>query len=113
MPEPPDWLKSLADAVALKMQAADVLAPIGCHFCRVDDLWEIALFAASTEVVGGEQDGLLRFSRFQVDIRAVAELFTVVDEVTWQALPIGGDDELGAHVAVQGWCGEHHVCLRI
>lgn len=113
MPEPPDWLKQFADAAALEMQPADVLAPVGCHYCLTDGTWEVALFASSTEIVGGNQDGLLRFSRFQVDVQALVGLFSELEDVSWQALPMGADDELGAHLAIAGCLGEHRVCLRI
>lgn len=113
MPEPPAWLKTFADAVALEMLPVDLLAPVGCHFCQIDGTWEVSLFVSSTEIVGGDQDGSLRFSRFQVDLKTVMNLFTEVAEVTWQALPLGPDDELGPHVAVHGNLAGQRVWLRI
>jgi hypothetical protein len=64
MPSPPEWLQELADAAALQLIPADVLSPIGCHFGFADEAWEISLFAASTQIVGGKHDGVLRPSRF-------------------------------------------------
>jgi len=113
MSAPPEWLKSFADKAALEMQPADVLAPVGCHFCHVEGTWEVSLFASSTEVVGGKQDGLLRFSRFRMDLRALMDLFSEVEDVSWQALPMGPEDELGAHVAVGGTYAGNRVWLRI
>ena len=113
MPSPPEWLQQLADAVAPLMIPADILAPVGCHFCFADETWEISLFAASTQIVGGKNDGVLRPSRFQVDLLALTKLFSEIHELTWQALPIAADDELGPHIAIRGACGENTVALRI
>src|SRR5262249_28640782 len=113
MPSPPEWLQELADAAALQMIPADILAPVGCHFCFADETWEITLFAASTQIVGGKHDGVLRPSRFHVDLQAVSKLFSEIHDLTWQALPLATDDELGSHVAITGDYREHSVTLRI
>ncbi len=113
MPSPPEWLQQLADAAALQMIPADMMAPVGCHFCLVDEIWEISLFAANTQIVGGKQDGVLRPSRFQVDLQAVTKLFSAVHHLAWQPLPLAADDELGAHVAIDGLYAGHSVSLRI
>jgi hypothetical protein len=113
MPSPPEWLQELADAAALQMIPADVLAPIGCHFGFADETWEISLFAAATQIVGGKHDGVLRPSRFHFDLQAVSKLFSEIHHVTWQALPLATDDELGSHVAITGAYREHPVTLRV
>jgi hypothetical protein len=111
---PPKWIQELADAVALQLIPADSLAPIGCHFCPVEGgVWEVALFIASTEIVGGSQDGKLRYSRFHLDLQAVCRQFAQVEEVSWQAHPLGDNDELGPHVAIEGRYGNCNVRLRI
>ena len=78
MSSPPGWLKELADAAALLMMPADVMPPIGCHYCSVGSTWEISLFASSTQVVGGGRDGDVRRSRFCLDVEGIRKLF---DEV--------------------------------
>jgi hypothetical protein len=113
MPSPPEWLQQLADAAALQMIPADILAPVGCHFCFVDQTWEISLFAASTQIVGGKLDGVVRPSRFHVDLQVVTKLFSEVHELSWQALPLATDDELGSHIAITGTYRENKVALRI
>jgi len=113
MPSPPEWLEELADAAAQQMIPADVLAPIGCHFCFADETWEVSLFAAVTQIVGGKYDGVLRPSRFHVDLQAVARLLSEVHEISWQALPLATDDELGSHVAITGTYREHQIILRM
>jgi hypothetical protein len=41
------------------------------------------------------------------------QLFSEVHNLRWQALPLAADDELGAHVAIDGTCADHPVSLRI
>lgn len=113
MPAPPAWLKKLADDVALQISPSEVLSPIGCHFCCVEGVWEVTLFASSTQIVGGKRDGVLRSSRFNVDLRAISDLFARVDSVQWQALPLGPTDELGPHVSLEGTYEGNPVWLRI
>ena len=93
MPSPPEWLQELADAVALQMTPADVLAPVGCHFCLVDGTWEISLFAAGTQIVGGKKDGVVRASRFSVDLQSLVKHFSEIESFSWQALRLSADDE--------------------
>ncbi len=113
MPAPPEWLQKFADAVALQMNPVDLLAPVGCHFCLVEDTWEVTLFASSTQIVGGKKDGVLRHSRFHVDLRRVVDLFSEIWSLTWQPLSLAADDELGPHLSMEGLVAEHPVWLRI
>ena len=113
MPSPPEWLQQFADAVALQMNPVDLLAPVGCHFCLVDETWEITLFVSSTQIVGGKKDGVFRHSRFNVDLQSVTDLFSDVRKMSWQALPMAADDELGPHLSMEGSCGRNPVWLRI
>ncbi|HEY3963538.1 MAG TPA: hypothetical protein VGM05_03210 [Planctomycetaceae bacterium] len=110
---PPGWLKELADAAAVMIMPADVIAPIGCHYCCVDKVWEISLFASSTEIVGGGYDGEVRNSRFCLDVHALMKLVGNVGQATWQAHQLGDDDELGPHVAIMGRYGDQDVRLQI
>src|SRR5258708_5264807 len=113
MSSPPGWLKELADAAALLMIPADVIAPIGCHYTCFEKTWEISLFASSTQIVGGGRDGDVRRSRFCLDIEAVRKLFDEVHNISWQAHSLAANDELGPHVEVHGSYAEKDVKLRI
>ena len=113
MTEPPGWLKELADAAAVLMMPADAIAPIGCHYFCVASTWEISLFAAGTEIVGGASDGQVRRSRFCLDIEEIRNLFAEIESVTWQVHALAFDDELGPHVEVHGRYADKDVKLRI
>lgn len=106
-------MKDLADAAAQLMVPTDILAPIGCHFCRIDDTWEISLFVSSTQIVGGKCDGELRRSHFILDLPALMNLFSDIPAVAWQTQSHSDEDELGPHVAFEGVYAGNRVCLRI
>jgi hypothetical protein len=127
MTTPPRWLDRLANAAAAELLTLDVttdvtastglaatsLAPIGCHFHLADEGWEVALFVSTTEIVGGPQDGETTASPFAVDVERLRDLFDAVQAIHWQAQPFGEDDELGAHLAIEGILEGHEVTLRI
>ncbi len=113
MVSPPAWLQELANAIAALMTPVEVLSPIGCHFCFVEKHWEITLFASDTEIVGGQKDGGQRPSRFSLDLKRVVELFGSVSSLRWQALPLGPQDELGAHFSLEGEFEGQPVWLRV
>ena len=109
----PSWLRELADAVAAQIAPADLLAPLGCHYCEVDGHWEISIFASSTEVVGGSRDGRRRQSKFTLNLMKVLGLLEEIKSCYWQNRAVNRSDELGAHFAVEArYCG-HPVCLRV
>ncbi|HET6426519.1 MAG TPA: hypothetical protein VFG20_22700 [Planctomycetaceae bacterium] len=113
MTNPPEWLGEFADRVAALVLAVDVLAPVGCHFCFESGVWEVTLFAAKTEIVGGPRDGLQRPSRFCLDLAGLTALFTAISSFHWQAHSLGRRDDLGAHIAVEGEVAGHRVWLRV
>lgn len=89
------------------------MAPVGCHYHHNGDLWEVTIFCSMTEVIGGEQDGLRFATCFVLDVGGIIGLFCDVDSVRWQTLPHADDDELGAHVAVEGTYQGQRLLLRI
>lgn len=95
------------------MHPTEVMSPVGCHYHLAEDVWEVTIFASKTEVIGGEQDGLRFPSRFVLDVGALIGLFSDVDEVRWQNLAQAVDDELGAHLAIEGIHRGMRMVLRI
>lgn len=115
MPAPPSWLNKMANQVASLMYDVDVLAPIGCHFFHNSSRneWEVTLFASSTEIVGGEWDGVLAPSKFCFDILKLDGIFDEVQALYWQALPVGFDDQLGPHISIEATYKTHQVWVRV
>lgn len=115
MPAPPSWLTHLAEEVAQRIRPADVMAPLGCHYFhnRALEQWEVTIFAGSTEIVGGERDGQLKYSNFHLDLQGLFRLFEIVDHFHWQADQFGPEDELGTHVSIEGTFEGWSVWLRV
>ena len=110
---PPAWLAELTQTVSESIIPADVLPPLGCHCFNQDGVWEVTLFAATTEVIGGERDGYRFSAEFVLDIGKLLSLFTDLTSVHWQALPHDTNDEIGAHVAIEGAYRGRSLLLRI
>lgn len=112
---PPHWLMDFANKVAPHVVPFDVLAPVGCHYHLNSELnqWEVSLFVSATQVVGGRQDGSTLPSRFALDVQRVFMLFDEVNDCYWQALPASPEDDLGAHLSIDGVYKDHLVWLRV
>ena len=113
MSEPAAWLRVLADVVAKAIEPLGPSAPMGCHYVKVDGVWEVTLFAESVEVLGGCEDGTIKQSRFAVRIAEVLDVFQSISECNWQAHNAGEDDDLGPHLSVEGVYKGRQVWLRI
>lgn len=113
MPTPPDWIQVLADRIAACLEPLEPLPPLGCHYHDCESGWEISVFPSQTEVVGGIHDGLQTTPRFRVDVLGIAELFSQVDEISWQSRPVDESDDLGAHISLSGKIGGESVSIRI
>ena len=115
MSPPPTWLAELANRVATEMYPIDVMSPIGCHYFYSDESsqWDLTLFAADTEVVGGARDGSRSPSKFNLDLSHLNTMFSKITNFHWQALPMGPNDDLGPHVSVEGIFRGQRVWLRI
>jgi hypothetical protein len=113
MTPPPEWLATLANEVAAQIEPLGPMGPLGCHYYPGPAGWEITVFAASTEVVGGPQDGRVLGARFEVNLKALISIFAEVTAMHWQSQTFGRQDELGAHLSIEGRYGEESVCVRI
>lgn len=113
MTSPPAWLTKLVNQVTPRIHPIDPQTPIGCHYGQFGDEWEVTLFVSRTEVFGGEFDGESFASRYHLDLLGLQSVFSEVDAFSWQPLSIGADDDIGAHVALEGTYAGKRVWLRI
>jgi hypothetical protein len=113
MPAPAPWIEALTNEVASTISGVDLLAPLGCHTSRDGAIWEITLFVAATEIVGGVADGSLTYSRFVVDIPLLLQVFSHVISLGWYAGADRDVEQLGSHLSLEGYYGENHIWLRI
>ena len=89
------------------------MGPIGCHVHRGPVSWEVTVFASLTEVVSGPHDGRLFGSRFEVNLKKLLEVFSDISAMHWQCQGVGPEDELGAHLSIEGHYGNELVWVRI
>jgi hypothetical protein len=117
MAVPPDWLSALTSAIAECLVAASIPAPMGAHVQRAADadpeVWEVSIFYGKTEIVAGPQDGKRTDTPFWLDLSAVRQVFDRVTGFHWQAAPLGPQDDLGPHVAIDGEYLGHPVRVRV
>lgn len=109
------WITDLAKQVLEEILPIDPLAPVGCHhFLNLESgQHEITLFVSKTEVVGGADDGQLHDSRFCLDLNGLYGMFELVTDFHWQTARVNHEDELGAHIDVEGIYRGYPVWLRI
>lgn len=111
----PTWLCELADLIAAKLYPIDPLAPLGCHhyFDQATQQWEVTLFVGGTRVIGGPCDGRTVSSRFVADLLPIARAFETIDAMRWQSDRAGNEDDVGAHLAIEGRFHGDAVHLRL
>ena len=112
-PAPPEWLADLANQIASRIEPIDELAAVSCHFSDAGDCWEISLFIAATEQIGGANDGQRLHSRFAFDLLDATSVLDVVEQFYWQPLTIGLGDEVGPHIAIIGQYEGRAVWIRV
>jgi hypothetical protein len=113
--DPPAWLRWFVNDAVRGIVDRHVTAPVGCHYYHddADDIWEVSLFVARTEVCGGPADGRVVPAGLQIDIASVCSAFDSPPATYWQAEAISEDDELGNHLSFEGLARGHSVWLRI
>ena len=113
MVSPPNCISEFVDKVTANIHSHDCIAPLGCHYQSFQGLWEITIFASKTEIVGGYQDGLLCNSAFHADVKGIQQIFSRVTSISWQNQSMGSNDEVGAHLSLEGVYANKAIWLRI
>lgn len=113
----PEWLNSLAETVAESLVEA-AGSSLAAHVQSGADglgepMDEVSFFYGATETVGGPKDGKRTHAPFWLDLAPLVAAFDSVDEFSWQALPMGPDDDFGPHVAVEGMFRGRPVRVRV
>ncbi len=113
----PRWIHRFTNLVIRSLHAAESLAPVGCHVHLNAEAerpqWEVTLFIASTEILGGPRDGQVGLSRFMLNLHDLMLVFDSTDSFYWQAQPMAEDDDLGSHIGVEGQFEGQSVWLRM
>ena len=113
MSKPPAWLESLVDAVANCMEPHNELGPLAYRWRSEDDHWEMVVYPAPAELVGGAADGAVVSPGFSLDIQELSTAFEEIEDIHWQAQPLGPHDQEGQHLSFEGVYGGHDVWLLV
>ena len=102
MPKPPAWMESLIEIVANCMEPISELGPLAYRWCNEDDHWEIWVYPAPAELVGGAGDGAVVSPGFSLDIQELSSAFEELEDVRWQAQAFGPHDQVGRNLSFEG-----------
>ena len=113
--QPPSWLRWFGNDAARAIVAEEGKCPIGCHYFHdaENSVWEVSVFVATTEIVGGPMDGTSYTTSLRLNISAIISLFDEVSQVYWQSESLSEEDELAQHVSFEGTARGHKVWLRV
>ena len=109
----PQWMETFVDRILAGMTHLGVETPFGGHvFQNIDGEWEVTLFQNSEisdrlEGIEGLQGAM------SVNVFDLVDIFENVSSCRWQSAPVGWDDDLGAHMSIEGTYHGEAVWLRI
>lgn len=111
----PEWVNALTDAVTPHLIAAGPPSPVGAHLQEGGgtEPCEVSLFYGGTEILGGARDGERTDLPFWLDLAGLTREFDRVERLSWQAVRLGPNDDLGPHVAIEGTFEGRPVRVRV
>jgi hypothetical protein len=106
----------------LTNQIAELFEPITGvsrvgYDCQLgDECWIVAVYLGATEMIGGSEDGKIRYANFEIDLREVLTKFDEYDEFIWSSfpLPMDGPESLArSFVTIAGKIGGNPIRLQL
>jgi hypothetical protein len=109
----PEWLSQFVERVLASAAQLGVQSGTGCHVYRnTKGEWEVTLF--SDEESNGRMPDLNEIpAALSVDLFELVAVFDELSSCRWQSAPVAWDDDLGAHLSVEGKVEGRAVWLRI
>jgi hypothetical protein len=112
MSQMPAWLEALVGVVADAMTAHGMPGGLGVRYREDEGAWEVLAYQLPVELLGGRHDGAVVSPGFSLDREAVRSAFPRVDDLSWQAQPMGDRDD-GPCVRIEGDYAGRQVWLRV
>jgi hypothetical protein len=111
----PQWLTDLIGRLSELFDPAGDVARVGFECRLTEEAWELLLFLGSTEIVGGPEDGQIRFANFRFDVLTLIDNFTEVDHVEWnsEAQPVQALEPRRSFLQIAGRIDEKPLKLLI
>lgn len=113
MSEAPQWLTSLVDAVGNCMEVHCAAGPLAFRWGSEDDFWEVMVYCAPGEAVGGAEDGAVLVPGFSLDVSELMSIFEELRDSHWQSHSFGPHGHKGSHISIEGVFQGHHVYLQV
>ena len=113
MDEIPAWLDSLVEFVADCMEVHNASGPLGMRCGQEGDHWDVMVYLAPGELVGGAVDGSIVSPGFSLDVQRLSAAFDQLVGVHWQAQAFSPHDYEGQYISVEGVYEGHDVYLQI
>ena len=111
----PAWMTAFIESIAglFEPLADDGRAGYDCRM--IDGTWVLEMYLGATEIVGGPDDGQLRYTNFQFDLNGLLDRFDTIDRFRWNAIPGAADDGGIARstVMVSGRVGENQMRMHV
>lgn len=113
MSTPAVWLRDFVNSISKEVAPFGRTSPLNCHYVQEDGVWEVSVFFEPIEVWGGPEDGSVKQIPFGVKISKLLDLFQSVSSCSWQTSQLDAEDDLGAHLAIEGIYKGRSIWLRI
>jgi hypothetical protein len=110
----PKWLRELVNDVAKSSDSLETDAELSCHVFQNPETaeWEVTLFA-EPPTWGGRLSHSSTSPVLSIDVQAVTSVFDAILNCRWQTAELSADDDLGAHLSIEGVVHGHAVWLRV
>ncbi len=112
----PEWLNGFIERVAELFEPLADDGRVGFDCQMLEDRWIFGLYLGATEIVGGPEDGQLRYTNFQFDVHGLIDRFCQIERLTWNAFPEvieGASSEPRSSITVDGLVETNALRLQV
>lgn len=109
--EVPEWLAGFVETVGSHMSEDDPAGPLGFRFREEEGTWEVVVYPAPVELVGGAHDGEVVDPGFRLDVEGLRSDFDSIQEIGWDSLALRDMD--GPHLWIEGTFDGHEILLKM
>jgi hypothetical protein len=78
-----------------------------------EDFWNVRVYYAPGEAIGGAEDGAILVPGFSLDLMALMSVFEELTDACWCAHSFGPHDQEGPRISIEGMYQGNHVYLQV
>lgn len=112
----PRWLSDFINEIADLFDPYSGLARAGFDCRLVDEQWITDIYLGTRKMVGGGEDGRIRYTNFRFDLHALIQRFEIINRLDWHALPEAGETghtTSNSFLAIDGHVYNNPLLLQI